>query len=122
MSPDNGPVSLCCLQFGGKALRPDGLFGVVIPSFILLAKELVNKLLGALWDVRERGTLRVGGTGRSVVTSQKRGREIGGRSGTKTWQFKIEEEDLLQTAADHWRGVRGTLIGVLEARHCYRKT
>ena len=61
MGPDNGPVGLCHLQFGGEALRPDGLLGVVLPSFVLLAKELANVLLGALRNTRERGTLRVGG-------------------------------------------------------------
>ena len=45
------------LQFGGKELRPDGLLGVILPSFILLAKELANELLGALGDTRERGPL-----------------------------------------------------------------
>ena len=63
-------------QFGGKELRPDGLLGVILPSFILLAKELANVLLGALRNARERGSLRVGGTRRSIVTAQKRGREI----------------------------------------------
>ena len=55
MGLDNGSVGLCRLQFGGEALRPDGLFGVILPSFILLTKEMANELLGALRDVRERG-------------------------------------------------------------------
>ena len=51
------PIGLRRLQFGGKELRPDGLLGVILPSFILLAKELANELLGALGDTRERGPL-----------------------------------------------------------------
>ena len=61
-------IGLRRLQFGGKERRPDGLLGVILPSFILLAKELENELLGALRNTRERGSLRVGGTGRSIVT------------------------------------------------------
>ena len=76
MGPGNGPVGLCCLQFGGETLRPDGLLGVILPSFVLLAKELANVLLGALGNTRKGGSLRVGGTRRSIVTAQKRGREI----------------------------------------------
>ena len=45
------------LQFGGKELRLDGLLGIILPSFILLAKELANVLLGALRNTRERGSL-----------------------------------------------------------------
>ena len=67
------PIRLRRLQFGGKELRPDGLLGVILPSFILLAKELANVLLGVLRNTRERGSLRVGGTRRSIVTLQKRG-------------------------------------------------
>jgi hypothetical protein len=62
------PIGLRRLQFGGKELRPDGLLGVILPSFILLAKELANVLLGALRNTRERGSLRVGGTRKSIVT------------------------------------------------------
>ena len=69
------PIGLRRLQFGGKELRPDGLLGVILPSFILLVKELENELLGALRNTRERGSLRVGGTRRSIVTLQKRGRK-----------------------------------------------
>ena len=76
MGPDNGPVGLCRLQFGGETLRPDGLLGVILLSFILLAKELANVLLGALRNTRKRGSLRVGGTRRSIIIAQKRGREI----------------------------------------------
>ena len=70
-----------CPQFGGKELRPNGLLGVILPSFILLTKELANEFLGALRDVRERGALRIGGTKRSVITSQG-----------KTKKLKIEVE------------------------------
>ena len=63
------------LQFGGKELRPDGLLGVILPSLIFLAKELVNVLLGSLRNSRERGSLRVGGTRISIVNLQKRGRK-----------------------------------------------
>ena len=51
------PIGLRRLQFGGKELRPDGLLGIILPSFILLAKELANVLLGALRNTRERGSL-----------------------------------------------------------------
>ena len=76
MGPDNGLVGLCRLQFEGETLRSDGLLGVILPSFVLLAKELANVLLGALANTRKGGSLRVGGTRRSIVTAQKRGREI----------------------------------------------
>ena len=68
------PIGLRRLQFGGKVLRPDSLLGIILPSFILLAKELANVLLGALRNTRGRGSLRVGGAVRSIVTLQKRGR------------------------------------------------
>ena len=68
------PIGLRRLQFGGKELRPDGLLGVI------LAKELANELLGALRNTRERGSLQVGGTGRSIVTLQKRGRKVRNQS------------------------------------------
>ena len=55
MGPDNGPVGLCRLQFGGETLRPDGLLGVILPSFVLLVKELANVLLGALGNTRKGG-------------------------------------------------------------------
>ena len=79
MSPDDCPVGLRHLQFDGEALRPDGLLGVILLSFILLAKELANVLLGALGNTRKGGSLRVGGTRRSIITAQKRSREIGDR-------------------------------------------
>ena len=74
------PIGLRRLQFGSKELRTDGLLGVILPSFILLAKELANVLLGALGNTRKRGSLRVGGTGRSIVTLQKRGRKVRNQS------------------------------------------
>ena len=70
------PIGLRRLQFGGKELRPDSLLGIILPSFILLAKELANVLLGAPGNTRERGSLRVGGTRRGIVTLQKKGKEI----------------------------------------------
>ena len=73
MGPDNGPVGLCRLQFGGEALRPDGLLGVVLPNFVFLVKKLADELHGALGNARERGPLRTRrarGRG-SVVTVQK---------------------------------------------------
>ena len=71
MGPDNGPVGLCCLQLGGEALRPDGLLGVVLPSFVLLAEKLADELLGVFRDTRERGALRIGGFGgrRSIIAA-----------------------------------------------------
>ena len=50
-------IGLRHLQFGGKEMRPDGLLGVILLSFILLMKELANVLLGALRNTRERGSL-----------------------------------------------------------------
>ena len=83
MGPDNCPIGLCRLQFGGETLRPDGLFGVILPSFIFLTKELANELLGALRDIREKGPLRIGGTRRGVVTSQEK---------TKKLVIKVEQK------------------------------
>ena len=60
MGPDNGPVSLCRLQFGGEMLRPDGLLGVILPGLILLSKKLADVFYGAFISTRE-GTLRIGG-------------------------------------------------------------
>ena len=74
------PIGLRRLQFGGKVLRPDSLLGIILPSFVLLVKELANVLLGALGNTRKRGSLRVGGTRRGIVTLQKRGKEIRDRS------------------------------------------
>ena len=76
MGPDNGPVGLCRLQFGGDELRPDGLFEVILLSFVLLTKKLANELLGALRNVRERGGLRTGGTRRSVITSRENTKKL----------------------------------------------
>ena len=61
------------LQFGGEALRPDGLLGVVLPSFVLLAEKLANVLLGVFRDTREGRTLRIGGVRgrRSVVVVRR---------------------------------------------------
>ena len=49
------PIGLCCLQFGGKELRPDSLLGVILSRLILLAKKLANELLGVLRNTREKG-------------------------------------------------------------------
>ena len=69
-------IGLCRLQYGSKELRPDGLLGVILPSFILLTKELANVLLGALGNTRKGGSLRVGGTRRSIVTAQKEAEKL----------------------------------------------
>ena len=50
MGPDNGPVGLCRLQFGGETLRPDGLLGIILPSFILLAEKLADEFLDVFGD------------------------------------------------------------------------
>jgi hypothetical protein len=75
---------LCHLQFVGKALRPDGLLGVVLPSFILLAEKLANVLLGVFGDTREGKTFRVRGVKRrrSIVAAQR----------TKKLKIKIMQE------------------------------
>ena len=53
LGPDNCPVRLRRLQLGGEALRPDGLLGIVLTSFILLSEKLANVLLGVFIDTRE---------------------------------------------------------------------
>ena len=69
MGPDNCPDGLCRLQFGGEALRPYGLLGVILPSLILLLEKLTNVFLGVFVDTRKRA-LRIGGVGgRWVVIS-----------------------------------------------------
>ena len=70
---DDYLVGLRRLQFGGEALRPHGLLGVVLPSFILLVEELVNVLLGVFGDTGEGRTLRFGAVRRrrSIVPTQK---------------------------------------------------
>jgi len=106
-------------QFGGEALRPDGLLGVVLPSLVLLAKELANELLGALRNTRERGPLRAKGVRRrgGVVVVQR----LGVRAKQEYGNRRLKGWSLPQTAADHRRSVRRTFIGALDARHCYRK-
>ena len=52
---DDCTIGLCRLQFGGKVLRPDSLLGIILPSFVLLSKELANVLLRALRNTRKRG-------------------------------------------------------------------
>ena len=80
MGPDDCPVGLCHLQFGSEALRPDGLLGVILSSFILLVEKLANVLLGVFGDTRERRTLRIGRVGgkRNVMAAQ---------------EIKIEDQD-----------------------------
>ena len=80
LGQENCQIGLRRLQFGGKELRPVSLLGVILTSFVLLAKELANVLLGALENTKKRGSLRVGGTGRGIVTLQKKGKEIRDRS------------------------------------------
>ena len=53
MGPDDCSVGLRRLEFGGKALRPDGLLGVVLASFILFSKKLADVLHGAFIGTRE---------------------------------------------------------------------
>ena len=70
---DDYLVGLRRLQFGGEALRPHGLLGVVLPSLVLLTQELADVLLGALGNTRERGALRAGGVqGRGGVVAVQR--------------------------------------------------
>ena len=64
------------LEFGGKALRPDGLLGVVLPGLILLSKELADVLHRALVGTR-KGALRVGGVRRrGIVAMQERMKKL----------------------------------------------
>ena len=55
MSPDDRPIGLRHLQLDGEALRPNGLLGVVLSSFILFAEKLADELLGVFGDIREEG-------------------------------------------------------------------
>ena len=73
MSPDDCPVGLRHLQFDNEALRPDGLLGVILLSFILLAEKLANVFFGVFGDTRKGRTLRIGGVGRrrSVIAMQE---------------------------------------------------
>ena len=73
MGPDNCPIGLRRFKFGGEALRPDGLLGVVLPSLVFLAKELANEFFGALKNTREGGPLRARGIRRrgGVVAMQR---------------------------------------------------
>ena len=50
MGPDDCPVGLCHLQFGCEALRPNGLLGIILPSFILLAEKLADEFLDVFGD------------------------------------------------------------------------
>ena len=52
-------IRLCHLQLGGKALRPLGLFGVVLASLVLLPEKLADVLASFLVEVVE-GALRFG--------------------------------------------------------------
>ena len=84
MSSDDCPVGMRHLQFSGKALRPDGLLGVILPSFILLMEKLANVLLGVFGDTREGGTLRIRGVRgrRSVIAVQ----------GIKKLKIRVKQE------------------------------
>ena len=61
MSLDDHPFGLRHLQLGGKALRPDGLLGVILLSFVLFTEKLANILLGVFRDTRKGRTLRIRG-------------------------------------------------------------
>jgi len=72
LGPDYRPVRLRHLQLGGEALGPNGLLGVVLPSFVLLMEKLADVLLGVFGDTGKRRTLRIRGVRgrRSVVPVQ----------------------------------------------------
>ena len=38
-------------------LRPDGLLGIILPCFVLLAEKLGNEFLGSFGDTRKGRTL-----------------------------------------------------------------
>jgi hypothetical protein len=77
---------LRCLQLGGEALRPDGLLGVVLPSFILFSEKLADVFHGAFVGTRE-GPLRIGGVGRrSVIATQE----------IKKLEIKIEKSTIIR--------------------------
>ena len=121
MGPDDCSVGLRRLEFGGKALRPDGLLGVVLASFVLFLEKLANVLHSAFVGTRE-GALRVGGVKRGVVASQEKTKKLEIEVEQETWRSKVKEGGLLQVTADRLGSVRGAFIGTLEARHCYRNT
>ena len=95
LGPDDGPISLCCLQFGGEALRPDGLLRVVLPSLILLLKELADVPHSAFVGTGE-GILRIGGVRRrgGVIAVQRL--EIRIKSEHSDWA----EEEMLTLSSD----------------------
>jgi hypothetical protein len=119
---DDCPVGLHRLQFGGEALRPDGLLGVVLASFILFLKKLADVLHSAFVGTSE-GALRVGGFRRGgVVATQEEIKKLEIEVKQKIWRSKMKEGGLHQATTDHRRNVRGAFIETLETRHCYRKT
>jgi len=61
------------LQLGGEALRPNGLLGVVLLSFILLAEKLADELLSVFRNTKEGRTFRIGGFGgrRGVIPASR---------------------------------------------------
>ena len=86
MSPDDRAVRLHHLQFGSEALRPDGLLGVVLPSFILFSEKLADVFHGAFVGTRE-GPLRIGGVGRrSDIATQE----------IKKLEIKIEKSTVIR--------------------------
>ena len=117
------PIGLHRLQFGDKQLRPDSLLGIILPSFVLLAKELANVLLGALRNTRKRGSLRVGGTGRGIITLQKETRKLEIEVEQKHGNPKTEERGAYSTRRRIAGGaLEGPSSGRLEPAICYRKT
>ena len=63
LGPNNGPVCLCCFQFGGEALGSDSFLGVVLSSLVLLLEELADVVHSAFIGTRKRA-LQVGGVRR----------------------------------------------------------
>ena len=50
LSPDDRPIRLRHLQLSSEALRPNGLLGIILPSFILLAEKLADEFLDVFGD------------------------------------------------------------------------
>ena len=95
LGPNNGPVCLCCFQFGGEALGSDSFLGVVLSSLVLLLEELADVVHSAFIGTGE-GTLRIGGVRRrgGVIAVQRL--EIRIKSEHSDWA----EEEMLTLSSD----------------------
>ena len=88
-------------------LRPNGLQGVVLPSFILFAEKLADELLGVFGDTGEGGDPP---NRRSPRKEERRrcvkNEEIEDQNQAIIRLLEVKERDLLPTAVDR-RGIIG---------------